>query len=445
MKQEIKERVERIRNGGVPEGYKETKVGIIPEDYFVEHVDYFLLDHKGAIKIGPFGSQLKKESFVKNGIKVYGQENIFLNDFNFGDRYITDIHFQRLKSCELHYGDFVISTMGTIGKCAIMPINMEKGIMDSHMIRMQLNNSKIIPDYLKQYFFFNSTQRQIVRLSVGGIMDGLSMSIVKSIKFIIPSIKEQQKIAEILSTWDKAIELKEKLIEEKKELRRAIVTDLLFGLKRFYEFIKLHKYNPTKYINIPDDWEFIKIGEIATEVSEKNDNHDELPVLSCTKHAGLVDSLTYFKKRVFSEDTSTYKQVEKNHFVYATNHIDEGSIGCQNLYENSLVSPMYTVFKTNSKVNNHFLFNLLKTRLYIFIYQVNMSASVDRRGSLRWNEFSKIRIPLPDIAEQNKIVEFIKSVDNEIELLKLELNQLKEQKRGLMQLLLTGIVRVEVN
>jgi type I restriction enzyme S subunit len=74
-----------------------------------------------------------------------------------------------------------------------------------------------------------------------------------------------------------------------------------------------------------------------------------------------------------------------------------------------------------------------------------MSASVDRRGSLRWNEFSKIRIPLPDIAEQNKIVEFIRSVDNEIELLKLELNQFKEQKRGLMQLLLTGIIRVEVD
>ena len=74
-----------------------------------------------------------------------------------------------------------------------------------------------------------------------------------------------------------------------------------------------------------------------------------------------------------------------------------------------------------------------------------MSASVDRRGSLRWNEFSEIRIPLPDITEQDKIVEFIRLFDNNIELLKSELDQLKEQKRGLMQLLLTGIVRVEVD
>jgi type I restriction enzyme S subunit len=333
-----------------------------------------------------------------------------------------------------------------VGKIIKIPEKISGSLLNQNAVRLRLKDqgkfnliyyqlkTKRYVDYIKKIFRGNANQASIT-------LEDLFNFII-----IFPqNNKESDKIAEILSTWDKAIELKEKLIDEKKKFRIAIVADLLFGLKRFDEFIKSHKYNSTKYTNIPEDWEFIKIGEIATEVSEKNGNNDELPVLSCTKHSGLVDSLTYFKKRVFSKDTSTYKQVKKNQFVYATNHIDEGSIGCQNIYDNSLVSPMYTVFKTNSKVNNDFLFSLLKTRLYIFIYQVNMSASVDRRGSLRWNEFSKIRIPLPDIAEQNKIVEFIRSVDNEIELLKLELNQFKEQKRGLMQLLLTGIIRVEVD
>lgn len=86
----------------------------------------FVLDKKGAMKIGPFGSQLKKTTFVSDGFKVYGQENIFIADFDFGDRYITEAHFNTLKANELHAGDFVISTMGTIGKCCLVPPSIKK-------------------------------------------------------------------------------------------------------------------------------------------------------------------------------------------------------------------------------------------------------------------------------------------------------------------------------
>jgi len=437
MKPEIKERVEKIRNGEVPEGYKATKVGIIPDDWnnkkLLQIADY--VDYRG-----------KTPQKTNNGIFLVTAKNIkkgFI-DYNRSKEFVSENEYMDIMSRGLpKLGDVLITTEAPVGNVA--QIDKENIALAQRVIKYRGKKNEIDNTYMKFYFLSFKFQKEILIDSTGGTVQGIKGSRLHKLKVSFPKIKEQEKIAEILSMWDKAIELKEKLIDEKNKLRIAIVTDLLFGLKRFDEFIKSHKYNSTKYINIPEDWKFIKISEIATEVSEKNGNHDELPVLSCTKHSGLVDSLTYFKKKVFSEDTSTYKQVQKNQFVYATNHIDEGSIGCQNLYENSLVSPMYTVFKTNSKVNNDFLFSLLKTRLYIFIYQVNMSASVDRRGSLRWNEFSKIRIPLPDIAEQNKIVEFIRSVDNEIELLNKELNQFKEQKRGLMQLLLTGIVRVEVD
>jgi type I restriction enzyme S subunit len=436
MKQEIKERVERIRNGGVPEGYKETKVGIIPDDWLVSLTD-------NVAKRGTGHTPNKKfASYYDGGIKWISLQDS--NKLDNGLIFHTNVEISEEglsnSSAVLHSkGSVLISRDAGVGKSAIMGNDMS---VSQHFITWTCSN-RLNNWYL--YYYLQKQKSEFERMAVGSTIKTIGMPFFKKYKIPLPPIKEQKKIAKILSTWDKAIELKEKLIDEKNKFRIAIVADLLFGLKRFDEFIKSHKYNSTKYTNIPEDWEFIEIGEIATEVSEKNGNNDELPVLSCTKHSGLVDSLTYFKKRVFSKDTSTYKQVKKNQFVYATNHIDEGSIGCQNIYDNSLVSPMYTVFKTNPKVNNDFLFSLLKTRLYIFIYQVNMSASVDRRGSLRWNEFSKIRIPLPDIAEQNKIVEFIRSVDNEIELLKLELNQLKEQKRGLMQLLLTGIVRVKVD
>jgi type I restriction enzyme S subunit len=179
------------------------------EDWTELKAKQFVLNKKGAMKIGPFGSQLKKTSFVDEGFKVYGQENIFTNDFSYGQRFITEEHFNSLKSNEIHPGDFVISTMGTIGKCSLVPSGIQRGIMDSHMIRLQLNRDVVIPDYLSQIFASYDIQKQIKRLSVGGIMDGLSMGIINELRFPIPqSTMEQQKIADFLTAIDQTITAK---------------------------------------------------------------------------------------------------------------------------------------------------------------------------------------------------------------------------------------------
>lgn len=136
------------------------------------------------IKIGPFGSQLKKETLVKSGkYKVYGQENIYKRNFLIGNRFLSQAHFDRLSTCEIKGGDFLMSTMGTIGKCAIAPMNLQRGIMDSHLIRFRLNESKLLPLYLLHLFSDNYTylSNQTTKLAVGGIMDGLSVGIAKQL------------------------------------------------------------------------------------------------------------------------------------------------------------------------------------------------------------------------------------------------------------------------
>jgi len=183
---------------------------------------------------------------------------------------------------------------------------------------------------------------------------------------------------------------------------------------------------------IPNVWEFIEIGKIAKQVSDLNNENKNYNVLSCTKYDGLVDSLRYFKKQIFSNDLNKYKKVHYNYFAYATNHIDEGSIGLQELYDVGLVSPMYTVFKTKEVVNKY-LYALLKTENYRRIYKTMMSASVDRRGSLRWKNFSKIRIPFPPYHEQQKIAEILSTCDKLIELKEKLIEQTKQQKKYLMQ------------
>jgi type I restriction enzyme S subunit len=272
----------------------------------------------------------------------------------------------------------------------------------------------------------------------------INLQVLKPLVFFTPPLPEQQKIAQILSTWDKAIEKLEALIAAKQKRKKALMQQLLTGKKRFAEFVKSEGIQKTKFGTIPSDWQYLHIADVAKQFSVKNNIGHDLPVLSCTKHYGLVDSLSYFGKQIFSEDTSTYKVALRNSFAYATNHIEEGSIGYQNLYDKALISPMYTVFQTKENINDEFLYRLLKTELYRHIFEVNTSASVDRRGSLRWDQFSAIKIPVPSLPEQQKIASFFAVTDTEIETHQKHLSALKEQKKGLMQQLLTGKKRVKL-
>ena len=135
----------------------------------------------------------------------------------------------------------------------------------------------------------------------------------------------------------------------------------------------------------------------------------------------------------------------KNHFAYATNHIEEGSIGYQKILDEALISPMYTVFKTDKTVNDNFFFKLLKSHPLVYQYQNRMEGSIDRRGGLRWDGFSIIKIKLPSYEEQTAIAQVLQAADKEISLLKAKAEKLREQKKGLMQQLLTGKVRLKID
>jgi len=260
----------------------------------------------------------------------------------------------------------------------------------------------------------------------------------------LPPLPEQQKIAQILSTWDRAIEKTEQLIVARTSQKKALMQQLLTGKKRFKEFIKSNEKFKTKIGYFPKDWNYIKVEKIAREFKLKNTEKRDLTVLSCTKYDGLVSSLEYFEGRqIFSNDTSTYKIVKRNQFAYATNHIEEGSIGYQDSYDEALISPMYTVFETYSNlVNNQFLYKVLKTDTYVQIYSNMVNGSINRRGSLRWKDFSEIKVCLPSLPEQQKIAFVLNSYDKQIELLNKKLEALKNQKKGLMQKLLTGQIRL---
>jgi type I restriction enzyme S subunit len=208
-------------------------------------------------------------------------------------------------------------------------------------------------------------------------------------------------------------------------------------------FGKTNVRNRYRFFDLPTDWKCLRIREVARECSERNTQRDKLTVLSCSKHLGFVESSEYFGKQIFSENTSNYKVIRRGCFGYPSNHIEEGSIGLLLNHEIGMVSPIYTVFKCNENVVPEFLFALFKTDTYRHIFSISTNASVDRRGSLRWREFSLIQVPNPSKEEQHAIVDVLQTADNEINQFEKKLKALEKQKRGLIQKLLTGEIRVK--
>jgi len=155
---------------------------------------------KGAIKIGPFGSQLKKCDLTASGVHVIGIENVLKETFDgLGQRFISDSKFQQLRSVEIVPGDVLITMMGTIGKVAIVPEGIQRSIMDSHLLRVRPDHRKCRPDYLAWAIYgCPIVQEAIDSQAHGSIMRGLNSEIVRALPIPVPSLPEQQRIVAIL-------------------------------------------------------------------------------------------------------------------------------------------------------------------------------------------------------------------------------------------------------
>lgn len=278
------------------------------------------------------------------------------------------------------------------------------------------------------YQVLASKYQSLRELGNAGTQQNLNGAIVKQVAVPVPPPDEQKGIAEVLAVWDKAIATTERLLVTSRNQKQALMSNVLTGKRRVGRFRSERARMPTPHGSIPGDWTYPRIGSIANEVSQKHGGGQAYPVLSCTKHEGLVDSLRYFKKQVFSKDLSTYKVVPRGCFAYATNHIEEGSIGYQDLYDFGLVSPMYTVFKTTDEVHDGYLYRLLKTEHFRQIFAATTNSSVDRRGSLRWNDFKRLHVPLPPMEEQLAIAELLDRADQEIELIEKQITSLRSEK-----------------
>lgn len=421
----------------VREGYKKTEFGVIPHIWKCCTVEEILEKSSVSIKIGPFGSQLKKELISNNGdYRVYGQENVYDNNFEIGERYLSKERFLQLQSCEIKYGDILISMMGTIGKCVIVPEKFLRGIMDSHLIRLRVDKNNVMRVYIKYLIAESSViKQQLVKLSVGGIMSGLSSGIIKQLLFPIPPLSEQHAITTALSDMDGLISSLKKLIDKKKNIKQGVMQELLTSKRRLDGFSG--DWGTDKFRNIT---KVITCGMAATP-TYINSNVG-VPFLSSTNIKNGKVRWDNFKHI----HIDLHKRLYKNNpplggdILYSrVGTIGEAAVIPFNKEFSIYVS--LTLIKLCEYMNSKFVAQLLNSNKYkrLAMQEVFLGGGV---GNLNVNVVREFDIPIPSYEEQTAIANVLSELDTEIEELEKKLNKYKAIKQGMMQELLTGRIRL---
>ena len=283
-------------------------------------------------------------------------------------------------------------------------------------------------DILNEYFYYwylNCGQIIGLRYAQGTKQQNLSTDIVGTFPIYYPPFGQQHKIVQILTTCDKVIELKEKRITEKLRQKKFLMQQLLTGRKRLVGF--------------SGDWKTTKLGSLFEERIEIR--CDDLELLAITGGKGVLPRQELELKDNSSEDKSKYRKICVGDIGYNTMRMWQGVSAYSN-YE-GIVSPAYTILKPSPTINARYFAYLFKMPETIFLFYRHSQGLVDDTRNLKYDNFKKIRVMFPaEIAEQNAIVEVLATADHEIELLQRDLEQEKLKKKGLMQLLLTGIVQV---
>lgn len=204
-------------------------LGEVPAHWVVAKFKHLVVDSAA----GPYGASLTKSMYTTSGIRVYGQQQVIPGDFSIGDYYIPEEKFETMRRYEVFPGDILISVMGTVGKVAVVPENIERGIINPRLVKYKISLEKLMPEFAKQFILCDASQSFLLFSAQGSTMDGLNMQIIGDLKISYPSIEEQSEILEFISSQSKRfflmIERAESAVELLAERRTALISAAVTG------------------------------------------------------------------------------------------------------------------------------------------------------------------------------------------------------------------------
>jgi type I restriction enzyme, S subunit len=255
----------------------------------------------------------------------------------------------------------------------------------------------------------------------------LSIAMLRSFEIELPGLEEQRKIADILLTWEHAIERAEMLVYAEDRLKRGLLERLLAGRKRLDEFEG-------------QSWERVRISDVTAESKLRNyGTLSEKDLYAVAKAGGMVQA----RKKLRNEELRRCKVVRKSWFVYDPMRLNSGSIAKWSGPDDALAPPDYIVFKCDERrLDPEFLNHFRLSHQWTQFCEDAGTGSVRLRT--RFSDLAALKFALPPLEEQRRIAALLNACDRELDLLRRQIATLKRQKRGLMQKLLTGQIRVNV-
>lgn len=260
---------------------------------------------------------------------------------------------------------------------------------------------------------------------------GVNRNDLHTVKVNVPPLPEQKKISQILSTWDQAISVTEKLLENSQQQKKALMQQLLMGKKRLLD------ENGKRF---SDSWKTNKLGQLFKERVEMG--RDDLPLLSITADDGVVYQEETGRKNTSNEDKSKYRRICVNDIGYNTMRMWQGRSSLSD--KDGIVSPAYTIIIPSEKIVPRFAVYLFKLPKLVHVFYRHSQGLVSDTWNLKFSHFKEISWSFPCVKEQQIIAEVLFTADQEIETLQKKLDCLKQEKKALMQQLLTGKKRVKV-
>ncbi|WP_346884892.1 restriction endonuclease subunit S [Clostridium sp. UBA4395] len=414
------------------EGYKNTELGWIPDEWSIVRVeDICDRNDKYSFTGGPFGSDLKSCHYTDDGVQVVQLQNIGEGYFNNDSRVYTSADkADELKTCNIYPNDIIIAKMAEpVARACKIPDNRSRYLMCSDGIRVAVNRNKYDNDFILYSINSNYFRNNAIANSTGSTRLRIGLSALRNLTLIVPTLKEQQKIAEILSTVDSQIYDTDRLIKKTKELKKGLMQRLLT------KGIGHTEFKMTEVGEIPLDWEVENLEECI-------DTQTGYPFSSELFNIERIGIPLIRIRDLITSNISTFYIGEYNQeFIVNYNDVLIGMDGEFNIvrWKNSEGLLNQRICRITSKQYN---LTYIYYSLQDILKQIERETPSTTVKHLVIKDMLSRKVALPQSEEQNKIANIISLVDAQIEDYENKKTKLEELKKGLMQQLLTGKIRV---
>lgn len=405
----------------LPEGWKEV---LLKECISIKHG--FAFESKFFSDSGKF-AVLTPGNFYEEGGFRENKEKTRYYTADFDNEYI------------LAKGNLIIAMTeqkaGLLGSSAFVPAD-GMYLHNQRLGLVQINdNLSIALEFL--YLLYNSKPiRDIIEKTASGTkVKHTSPEKLLNILVALPPLAEQKKIAEILSTWDEAISVVDKQLENCRLQKKALMQQLLTGKKRLPGF--------------SGEWKAKRLSSFCKRITERNNGHCSL-VATISAQYGLIRQEEFFNKSVASETLDNYFLLRKGDFAYNKSYslgYPMGAIKRLNRYQEAVVTSLYICFRLDETKADSDYFEFFFDSGLLDKPLTQIAAEGGRAHGLlnvRPDDFMGIQILFPPLEEQKAIASVLSTSARQIEMLEQKLNALQEEKKSLMQQLLTGKKHVAV-